>query len=307
MRCLLGILAASLLVAENAHAAPPSPRPGETPVLRQLPQVDPCTVDAIRRELASAEASSPQGGEARSAAFRTRATSCITARLGWLSAETSGPSTWTRARADADAFLFGLFRGGVLVGAVAEHAYFVRCDATTMTAAEVDQGLVVCSFGGAVIKPAELEVGSVRVMTRGRDPTYVPLPPFDASRATSTYERCSKRSGEGSKTLEAIYGRLLPCFLDSAEREASSERTLPLLARDLDFVRAAEISAKHIGTAGFVRCDATTTSRADASAGVSVCLFAYAPSGKTLRGATMDLHVLRVRVAKKGSVTVEAL
>jgi phage tail sheath protein FI len=52
-------------------------------------------------------------------------------------------------------FLHGEWRNGALIGATPEEAYTVRCDRTTMTAAEIDAGHVVVMLGVALIEPGE--------------------------------------------------------------------------------------------------------------------------------------------------------
>jgi hypothetical protein len=44
---------------------------------------------------------------------------------------------------------------GALQGATPAQAFFVRCDATTMTQAEIDAGLANVIIGMAVVRPAE--------------------------------------------------------------------------------------------------------------------------------------------------------
>ena len=55
-------------------------------------------------------------------------------------------------------FLWGLWKAGALAGERAEDAFFVRCDRTTMTQADIDSGTVVVIVGVAPIRPAEFVV-----------------------------------------------------------------------------------------------------------------------------------------------------
>ena len=78
--------------------------------------------------------------------------------LRWTSFEPNGPALWTRARGQVEAFLAGLFRAGAFQGRTARDAYFVRCDATTMTAADIAAGKLLIEIGFAPLKPAEFVI-----------------------------------------------------------------------------------------------------------------------------------------------------
>jgi phage tail sheath protein FI len=54
-----------------------------------------------------------------------------------------------------DDFLLNEWRRGALVGLKPEQAYFVRCDRTTMTQADLLNGRLVCLIGVAPLKPVE--------------------------------------------------------------------------------------------------------------------------------------------------------
>jgi phage tail-like protein len=55
-------------------------------------------------------------------------------------------------------FLLGLFRQGALQGDKPEEAFFVRCDASTMTQQDIDQGIVNLVVGFAPLRPAEFVI-----------------------------------------------------------------------------------------------------------------------------------------------------
>lgn len=73
----------------------------------------------------------------------------------WVGFEPNGEPLWGALRAGIDAFLNGLWRQGALQGVRPEEAWFVRCDMTTMTQADLDTGRVVILIGVAPIRPAE--------------------------------------------------------------------------------------------------------------------------------------------------------
>ncbi len=45
-----------------------------------------------------------------------------------------------------------------MIGATPEEAYFVRCDQTTMTQDDINQGRLVCLIGVALVQPAEFVI-----------------------------------------------------------------------------------------------------------------------------------------------------
>jgi len=47
---------------------------------------------------------------------------------------------------------------GALLGDKPEQAYFVRCDRTTMTQNDLDNGRMICLVGVAPVKPAEFVI-----------------------------------------------------------------------------------------------------------------------------------------------------
>lgn len=75
--------------------------------------------------------------------------------LAWAVFEPNAPALWAAVRQAAGDFLFGEWRRGALVGDKPERAFFVRCDPTTMTQADIDAGRLVVQVGVAVLKPAE--------------------------------------------------------------------------------------------------------------------------------------------------------
>jgi uncharacterized protein len=78
--------------------------------------------------------------------------------------------TWLRVVQTISALLVSKWRDGDLVGATPTQAFFVRCDRTTMTQADIDGGVLVCLVGVALIKPAEFEILQFRQMTADAKP-----------------------------------------------------------------------------------------------------------------------------------------
>ncbi len=77
---------------------------------------------------------------------------------GWAVFETNGEPLWNAVRRTVEDFLTGLWRQGALMGRTTEEAFFVRCDRTTMTQADLDNGRLICLIGIAPVKPAEFVI-----------------------------------------------------------------------------------------------------------------------------------------------------
>jgi phage tail sheath protein FI len=54
-----------------------------------------------------------------------------------------------------------------LAGATPEEAFFVKCDRTTMTQDDIDNGRLICLIGVAPVKPAEFVVFRIAQWTAG--------------------------------------------------------------------------------------------------------------------------------------------
>jgi phage tail sheath protein FI len=76
----------------------------------------------------------------------------------WAVFESNGPALWANVTQTIDSFLYGEWRNGALLGSTPKEAYFVRCDLTTMTQADLDNGRMICLIGVAVVKPAEFVI-----------------------------------------------------------------------------------------------------------------------------------------------------
>ena len=72
-------------------------------------------------------------------------------------------------RQQVDAFLQRLFTQGALMGQSPREAYFVRCDRTTMTQDDIDNGRLVCEIGIAPVRPAEFVIVRIGQWARRDD------------------------------------------------------------------------------------------------------------------------------------------
>jgi hypothetical protein len=76
----------------------------------------------------------------------------------WAVFEPNGELLWANIRGTISDFLFNEWKSGALLGTKPEEAFFVRCDRTTMTQNNLDNGQLICLIGVAVLKPAEFVI-----------------------------------------------------------------------------------------------------------------------------------------------------
>src|SRR6516225_3891248 len=114
----------------------------------------------------------------RSNSFRCGASTC-SSRTASRAACKGPPSSRTGRRcgsasASVADFLLGLFRQGALQGDKPEQAFFVRCDASTMTRQDVDRGIVKLVVGFAPLRPAEFVIIGIGTLARDQPcPSFV--------------------------------------------------------------------------------------------------------------------------------------
>jgi phage tail sheath protein FI len=76
----------------------------------------------------------------------------------WAVFEPNNERLWANIRQTVEDFLLNLWKDGALLGAKPEEAFFVRCDRTTMTQYDLDNGRLICLIGVAPVKPAEFVI-----------------------------------------------------------------------------------------------------------------------------------------------------
>jgi phage tail sheath protein FI len=86
--------------------------------------------------------------------------------LQWVVSEPNGVALWESVRAALERFLLDLWRSGALAGSAADDGYFVRCDRTTMTQDDIDNGRLVALVGVAPLRPAEFVIIRITVKSR---------------------------------------------------------------------------------------------------------------------------------------------
>ncbi len=76
----------------------------------------------------------------------------------WAVFEPNGERLWSNITDTVTAFLYNEWRSDALLGATPEEAFFVRCDRSTMTQNDLDNGRLICEVGVAALKPAEFVI-----------------------------------------------------------------------------------------------------------------------------------------------------
>jgi phage tail sheath protein FI len=87
----------------------------------------------------------------------------------WVVFEPNDEPLWARVRRSVSDFLTRLWMDGMLQGKTKEEAYFVRCDRTTMTQADIDNGRLIILIGIAPVKPAEFVIFRIGQWTGGSE------------------------------------------------------------------------------------------------------------------------------------------
>jgi Bacteriophage tail sheath protein len=76
----------------------------------------------------------------------------------WAVFEPNNERLWASIRQTIEDFLTVVWRTGALMGTKPEEAFFVRCDRTTMTQNDLDNGRLICLIGVAPTYPAEFVI-----------------------------------------------------------------------------------------------------------------------------------------------------
>jgi hypothetical protein len=85
--------------------------------------------------------------------------------LQWVVFEPNAEELWARVRRAIVNFLTVVWRNGALEGITVEQAFFVKCDRTTMTQTDIDNGRLICVIGVAPVKPAEFVIIRIGLWT----------------------------------------------------------------------------------------------------------------------------------------------
>ncbi len=86
----------------------------------------------------------------------------------WAVFEPNGELLWSNVRRTIEDFLLNEWASGALLGDKPEKAFFVRCDRSTMTQNDLDNGRLVCQIGIAPLRPAEFVIFRIGQWTADR-------------------------------------------------------------------------------------------------------------------------------------------
>ncbi len=76
----------------------------------------------------------------------------------WVVFEPNNEALWSRVKQTISQFLTTVWRSGALMGSTEDEAFFVKCDRTTMTQDDIDNGRLIVVVGVAPVKPAEFVI-----------------------------------------------------------------------------------------------------------------------------------------------------
>ena len=76
----------------------------------------------------------------------------------WVVFEPNNEKLWARVKQSITQFLTTIWRSGALMGLTPDEAFFVKCDRTTMTQDDIDNGRLIVMIGIAPTKPAEFVI-----------------------------------------------------------------------------------------------------------------------------------------------------
>ncbi|HUD27568.1 MAG TPA: phage tail sheath subtilisin-like domain-containing protein [Novosphingobium sp.] len=86
----------------------------------------------------------------------------------WAVFEPNGDRLWANVKRTIDDFLLNEWQSGALLGDKPDRAYFVKCDRSTMTQNDLDNGRLVCQVGVAALRPAEFVIFRIGQWTADR-------------------------------------------------------------------------------------------------------------------------------------------
>ena len=89
----------------------------------------------------------------------------------WVVFEPNDEKLWARVKQTITQFLTRVWKDGALMGTTPEEAFFVKCDRTTMTQDDIDNGRLIVLIGVAPVKPAEFVIFRIAQWTGGSEVT----------------------------------------------------------------------------------------------------------------------------------------
>lgn len=86
----------------------------------------------------------------------------------WAVFEPNGERLWANVRSTIEDFLLNEWQNGALLGDKPEKSYFVKCDRSTMSQNDLDNGRLICLIGVAPLRPAEFVIFRIGQWTADR-------------------------------------------------------------------------------------------------------------------------------------------
>ncbi len=86
----------------------------------------------------------------------------------WAVFEPNGERLWANVRSTIADFLLNEWQNGALLGDKPEKSFFVKCDRSTMSQNDLDNGRLVCLVGVAPLRPAEFVIFRIGQWTADR-------------------------------------------------------------------------------------------------------------------------------------------
>ncbi|MFS8979344.1 phage tail sheath subtilisin-like domain-containing protein [Cupriavidus necator] len=86
----------------------------------------------------------------------------------WAVFEPNGEKLWANVRRTIEDFLLNEWQNGALLGEKPDKAFFVKCDRSTMSQNDLDNGRLICLVGLAPLKPAEFVIFRIGQWTADR-------------------------------------------------------------------------------------------------------------------------------------------
>ena len=86
----------------------------------------------------------------------------------WAVFEPNGAQLWANVRRTIEDFLLNEWQNGALLGDKPDKAFFVKCDRSTMSQNDLDNGRLICLVGLAPLRPAEFVIFRIGQWTADR-------------------------------------------------------------------------------------------------------------------------------------------
>jgi phage tail sheath protein FI len=88
--------------------------------------------------------------------------------LQWVEFEPNGEPLWSAVRQTITNFLLNNWRSGALMGIKPEEGFYVRCDRSSMTQSDIDNGRLIVEIGVAAVRPAGFVIFRIGLWTASR-------------------------------------------------------------------------------------------------------------------------------------------